>query len=85
MTFVDRKFPHRALTRNPSDKSSSCPGLNTAANHNFLAHDGITTYTELVDAQQNVYNVGYDLANLLATLGLTLTDGDIVTQKLSIG
>ena len=67
------------------DMNSSCPGLNTAANHNFLAHDGITTFTELVDAQQNVYNVGYDLANLLATLGLTLTDGDIVTQKLSIG
>jgi hypothetical protein len=67
------------------DMNSSCPGLNTAANHNFLAHDGITTFTELVDAQQNVYNVGYDLANLLATLGLTLTDGDLVTEKLSIG
>lgn len=50
-----------------------------------MAHDGIVTYDELVDAQQNVYNVGYDLANLLALLGLTLTDGDIVTQKLSIG
>lgn len=62
-----------------------CPGLNTAANHNFLAHDGITTFSELVDAQQNVYNVGYDLANLLALLGLTLTDGDLVTEKLSIG
>lgn len=60
-------------------------GLNTAANHNFLAHDGIVTYNELVDAQQNVYNVGYDLANLLAILGLTLTDGDLVTEKLSIG
>lgn len=32
-----------------------------------------------------MYNVGYDLANLLALLGLTLTDGDPVTQKLSIG
>lgn len=59
--------------------------MNVAANHNFLAHDGITTYNELVDAQQNIYNVGYDLANLLALLGLTLTDGDIVTEKLSIG
>lgn len=59
--------------------------MNTAANHNFLAHDGIVTYNELVDAQQNVYNVGYDLANLLAILGLTLTDGDLVTEKLSIG
>lgn len=56
-----------------------------AANHQFLAHDGITTFNELVDAQQNLYNVGYDLAVLLALLGLTLTDGDIVTEKLSIG
>jgi hypothetical protein len=59
--------------------------LNVAANHNFLAHDGITTFNELVDAQQNLYNVGYDLATLLAALGLTLTDGDVVTEKLSIG
>lgn len=59
--------------------------LGTAANHNFLAHDGITTFQELVDAQQNLYNVGYDLANLLALLGLTLTDGDPITMKLSIG
>lgn len=50
-----------------------------------MAHDGITTFNELVDAQQNIYNVGYDLANLLALLGLTLTDGDLVTMKLSIG
>ena len=49
-----------------------------------MARDGITTYKELVDAQQNVYNVGYDLANLLAFLGLQ-ADGDLVTQKLSIG
>ncbi|KAJ4294179.1 hypothetical protein N0V90_007869 [Kalmusia sp. IMI 367209] len=69
----------------PNDIRGPCPGLNTAANHHFLAHDGITTFNELVDAQQNIYNVGYDLAVLLAALGLTLTDGDIVTEKLSIG
>merc|ERR1711939_1246048 len=68
-----------------TDIRGPCPGLNAAANHHFLAHDGITTFNELVDAQQNVYNVGYDLATLLALLGLTLTDGDIVTKKLSIG
>ncbi|EGP84401.1 unnamed protein product [Zymoseptoria tritici ST99CH_3D1] len=67
------------------DIRGPCPGLNAAANHNFLAHDGVVTYNELVDAQQNVYNVGYDLANLLAILGLTVTDGDLVTEKLSIG
>lgn len=67
------------------DIRGPCPGLNTAANHGFLARDGIVTFNELVDAQQNVYNVGYDLAVLLAVLGLTTTDGDIVTNKLSIG
>lgn len=67
------------------DIRGPCPGLNAAANHGFLARDGIVTYNELVDAQQNVYNVGYDLANLLAILGLTLTDGDIATEKLSLG
>ncbi|KZM20083.1 Unspecific peroxygenase [Ascochyta rabiei] len=54
------------------------------ANHNFLAHDGVTTFNELVDAQQNMYNVGWDLATLLATLGV-LADGDLVSGKLSIG
>ena len=68
----------------PNDIRGPCPGLNAAANHNFLAHDGVTTFTELVDAQQNLYNVGYDLATLLATLGV-VADGDILTGKLSIG
>ncbi|KAK5136579.1 hypothetical protein LTR08_002593 [Meristemomyces frigidus] len=76
---------HQFVAPGPNDIRGPCPGLNTAANHNFLAHDGITTFNELVDAQQNVYNVGYDLATLLAALGLTLTDGDLVTEKLSIG
>lgn len=67
------------------DIRGPCPGLNAAANHGFLARDGITTFNELVDAQQNLYNVGYDLAQLLAVLGLTLTDGDLVTERLSIG
>ena len=49
-----------------------------------MSHDGITTFGELVDAQQNLYNVGYDLAVTLATLGVGL-DGDPVTEKLSIG
>lgn len=45
----------------------------------------LTRDNELVDAQQNVYNVGYDLANLLAIAGVGL-DGDLVgTTRLSIG
>lgn len=82
---ADGDTAHQFVAPGPNDIRGPCPGLNAAANHNFLAHDGITTFNELVDAQQNVYNVGYDLAVLLALLGLTLTDGDIATERLSIG
>lgn len=76
---------HAYIAPTSSDIRGPCPGLNAAANHGFLSRDGIVTFSELVDAQQNVYNVGYDLALLLAALGLTTTDGDVVTEKLSIG
>lgn len=81
---ADGDTAHAFQEPGPNDIRGPCPGLNAAANHNFLARDGITTFNELVDAQQNLYNVGYDLATLLATLGV-LADGDVVTGKLSIG
>jgi hypothetical protein len=85
MVPADGDTEHQFVAPGANDIRGPCPGLNTAANHNFLAHDGIVTFNELVDAQQNLYNVGYDLALLLAVLGLTTTDGDVVTEKLSIG
>ncbi|EGP83009.1 unnamed protein product [Zymoseptoria tritici ST99CH_1E4] len=77
---------HAFRAPNPkTDIRGPCPGLNVLANHGFLARDGITTYNELVDAQQNVYNTGPFLANLLAIAGVGLT-GDIVgTTKMSLG
>lgn len=60
------------------------PGLNTLANHNFISHDGQTTFTEMVDAAQNVYNWKYDLATFVATVGV-VQDGDPLTQQMSIG
>jgi len=38
-----------------------------------------------VDAVQNVYNMGYDLANFLAVVSIFVADGDLVTKKVSIG
>ena len=40
---------------------------------------------EVVDAQQNVYNVGWDLSVALVLAGIVLNDGDPVTLKFSIG
>ena len=84
MVPADGDTAHYFVAPGPNDLRSPCPSLNTAANHNFLAHDRITTFNKLVDAQQNLYNVGYDLATLLALLRLTLTDGNIATERLSI-
>ncbi|KAL8690073.1 MAG: hypothetical protein Q9218_004401 [Villophora microphyllina] len=81
---ADGDTAHAFEPPGPNDIRGPCPGLNAAANHHFLSHDGITTFGELLDAQQNLYNVGYDLAVTLATLGVAL-DGDVVTGKLSIG
>lgn len=67
------------------DIRGPCPGLNTAANHNFLSHDGVTNFTELIDAQQNMYGVNYDLAVLLAVLGVGFDGDPIGTTKLSLG
>ncbi|KAF2745595.1 Cloroperoxidase [Sporormia fimetaria CBS 119925] len=76
---------HKFMPPTDKDIRGPCPGLNALANHNFIARDGITHYTELVDAIQNVYNVGYDLANFLAAFGIYVADGDPITRKLSIG
>ncbi|KAL8667581.1 MAG: hypothetical protein Q9202_000436 [Teloschistes flavicans] len=81
---ADGDTAHAFEAPGPNDIRGPCPGLNTAANHHFLSHDGITTFAELVDMQQNLYNVDYDLAVTLATLGVAL-DGDVLTGKLSIG
>jgi hypothetical protein len=37
-----------------------------------------------MDAQQNVFNVGYDLAKVLTVIAIS-HDGDVVTRKVSIG
>ncbi|CAI6335538.1 unnamed protein product [Periconia digitata] len=81
---ADGDEAHYYQAPGPNDIRGPCPGLNAAANHNFLAHDGIVTFKELVDAQQNVYNVGYDLAVLLAVFAIQ-QDGDFITERLSIG
>ena len=38
----------------------------------------------MLDAQQNLWNVGYDLAMTLAVIGIGLT-GDPITTRMSIG
>lgn len=59
--------------------------MNMLANHGFIARDGITDLAEVTDACQNVFNMGWDLANVISLVALVLGDGDIVSRKFSIG
>jgi len=68
----------------PGDFRGPCPGLNVAANHGYLPHNGVATFAQFVQAQMDLYNVGVDLAILLCTVAIPL-DGNIVTTKMSIG
>lgn len=67
-----------------ADMRGPCPGLNAAANHHYLSHDGVVGMFEVVSVINQIYGVGLDLAianALLAVLG----GGDPVTLKFSIG
>lgn len=57
-----------------------CPTLNTMANHNYISHDGITTFAEAANACQITLGFGYDTCTFLSALGL-LTGGDLVTGR----
>lgn len=59
--------------------------MNMFANHGFIARDGITSLEEVVDASQNVFNMAWDLANVISLVALVLGDGDIISRKFSIG
>ena len=59
--------------------------MNMLANHGFIARDGITNFVEVVDAQQNVWNMDYDLAVIITLIATVLGDGDTVSQRFSIG
>ncbi|KAF5555891.1 oxidase [Fusarium mexicanum] len=49
-----------------------CPGLNTLANHGYLPHNGVATFTEYVTAVGKVWGMAPDMSSLLTTLGVVL-------------
>ncbi|KAF5327639.1 hypothetical protein D9619_004137 [Psilocybe cf. subviscida] len=74
--------PFRAPGKN--DIRGPCPGLNTLANHGYLPRNGIARPSQIIDAAQEVFNMGNDLAIFL-TYAAHLVDGNLITDLLSIG
>jgi len=75
---------HTFMEPGPNDMRGPCPGLNTLANHGFLPRNGIATPTQIVNAVQEGFNMGNDLAIFNVFFAL-LVNGNVVTNLLSIG
>ncbi|KAF2749999.1 hypothetical protein M011DRAFT_492975 [Sporormia fimetaria CBS 119925] len=68
----------------PGDSRGPCPGLNLLANHGYLPRNGKVTFGQVVQATARGFNMGADLATVLATFAV-LTDGDIVNESFYLG
>ncbi|EKM77858.1 hypothetical protein AGABI1DRAFT_76887 [Agaricus bisporus var. burnettii JB137-S8] len=79
----DARHPFRAPGRN--DIRGPCPALNALASHGYINHNGIARPSEIVAA---VMEAGFNLENsaaVLTTYAAFLVDGNLITDKLSIG
>ncbi|KAG2361182.1 Chloroperoxidase [Suillus spraguei] len=64
---------HPFIPANPGDRRSPCPALNTLANHGYLPRNGQNIgLWHLIHAVQEVYNLSFILAALLALAGILL-------------
>ncbi|KDR72032.1 hypothetical protein GALMADRAFT_143376 [Galerina marginata CBS 339.88] len=78
----DEDHPWKPLR--PGDIRGPCPGLNTLASHGWLPRNGIASPSQIVTAVQEGFNMENDLA-LFVTYGAHLVDGNVLTDRLSIG
>ncbi|KAF2725839.1 Cloroperoxidase [Polychaeton citri CBS 116435] len=75
---------HAYASPGPGDIRGPCPGLNAAANHGFLPRNGIASIEQTVSGLGALYNMGAELAAVLAAYAIAL-DGNVVEGVWSIG
>ncbi|PPQ79317.1 hypothetical protein CVT25_002573 [Psilocybe cyanescens] len=75
---------HPWMPARPGDQRGPCPGLNTLASHGYLPRNGIATPAQIINAVQEGFNMDYTVANFI-TYAAFLVDGNLITNKLSIG
>lgn len=79
----DKAHPWRPLIPG-IDIRGPCPGLNTLASHGYLPRNGVATPAQIVNAVQEGFNMGNDLA-VFVTYAAFLVDGNPLTNLMSIG
>jgi hypothetical protein len=68
----------------PNDSRGPCPGLNPLANYGYLPRNGYVTFGQVLDAKSRGFNMGADLAAVLATFAV-LGSGDLDTLSFYLG
>lgn len=60
---IDVSGKHAFKAPSKGDQRGPCPGLNVLANHGYIAHNGITSYAEVVTAiNQGSYHDIFEIA-----------------------
>jgi hypothetical protein len=68
----------------PGDSRGPCPGLNLLANYGYLPRNGYVSYGQVLDATARGFNMGADLAAVLATFAV-LANGDLDNLSFYLG
>ncbi|KAI4593977.1 hypothetical protein KJ359_008765 [Pestalotiopsis sp. 9143b] len=77
----DTTGDHAWIAPGPNDIRGPCPGLNTLANHGYMARNGVGSMLDIIDGSVNVFGMGVDLATFL-TVYSTIMAGDLATVSI---
>ena len=84
--FVSNSGDHyyKAADFSAGDIRGPCPGLNAAANHGYIARNGVTNLLEAITGTNEVFGMGQDLGGFLSAYSV-IQAGNPLTLQWSIG
>lgn len=83
---IDVTGKHAFKAPTETDQRGPCPGLNAMANHGYINRNGVVSLIDAVVGMHRVYNMGVDLALILALLGVVWTGNPLsLDPSFSIG
>ena len=83
---IDVSGDHAFRAPSSTDQRGPCPGLNALANHGYIHRSGVVSLIDAVAGMHQVYNMGVDLALVLAIMGVVWTGNPVsLDPSFSIG
>ncbi|RDW85174.1 hypothetical protein BP6252_02764 [Coleophoma cylindrospora] len=77
--YVSTTGSHQFVPPNfaAGDQRGPCPGLNAAANHGYIPHNGVGTMGQIIDGVNTAFGMALDLGAFLAIYGAVF-DGNLL-------